>query len=106
MEACVGFDWSQWSATPKLSDKLLSRHPGGVNVAFCDGHMQFISDNIDITAFKMLMTPYGNAIPRDGTDNTIMSGVPWAQTGATLSNVKTATNLLPPVNYLLDESKF
>lgn len=36
-----------------------SNHPTGVNVAFCDGHSQFMSQDIDYTVFCLLMTPYG-----------------------------------------------
>ena len=31
-----------------------SRHPGGVNVAFCDGHVSFISNVIDLTIWRRL----------------------------------------------------
>jgi prepilin-type processing-associated H-X9-DG protein len=112
LEACVGFEWSQWSATPKLSDKLLSRHPGGVNVAFCDGHMQFLSDNIDVTAFKMLMTPYGNGIPAAITTGIIpwvestWNGSAWTPWTTSTASGTISSTVLPPAGYLLDESKF
>lgn len=34
-----------------------SRHPGGVNVAFADGHCRFLSESVDYTVFSHLMTP-------------------------------------------------
>ncbi|MFZ1933996.1 MAG: DUF1559 domain-containing protein [Thermoguttaceae bacterium] len=59
MEVEVGFEWSTFSKSPRLSDKLLSGHPGGgVNVAFCDGHQQFIQSSMDLDTFIHLMTPY------------------------------------------------
>jgi prepilin-type N-terminal cleavage/methylation domain-containing protein/prepilin-type processing-associated H-X9-DG protein len=33
-----------------------SRHPGGVNVAFCDGHASFISDDVDLNAWRAIST--------------------------------------------------
>ena len=75
MEAAVGFEWSEWSATPTLTDKLLSRHPGGVVVSFCDGHQQFIANTVSVTTFAMLMTPYGNGIPMSG--NAMATTLPW-----------------------------
>ena len=34
-------------------------HSGGVNVAFCDGHGDFLRDDIDYTVYQQLMTPWG-----------------------------------------------
>jgi len=31
-----------------------SRHPGGANIGLCDGHVAFISDDIDITTYRRL----------------------------------------------------
>jgi prepilin-type N-terminal cleavage/methylation domain-containing protein/prepilin-type processing-associated H-X9-DG protein len=44
-----------------------SAHPGGVNVMFCDGHGEFLSDDIDYTAYQQLLTPNGRKCvdPRD-----------------------------------------
>ncbi|MDB5307952.1 MAG: hypothetical protein JWO38_2154 [Gemmataceae bacterium] len=36
-----------------------SNHPGGVNVAFADGHTVFISDQIDLAAWRAMGTPNG-----------------------------------------------
>ncbi len=102
MEAAMGFEWSQWSTSPKLADKLLSRHPGGVVASFCDGHQQFIADSIETDTYKMLMTPYGNGVPRDTTDTTMLNGSPWSGQTA----CKSPTGIVPLPTYLLDESKY
>src|SRR5262249_12537216 len=36
-----------------------SNHPGGVVVAFCDGHVRFIAEDIPYYVYKQLMSPYG-----------------------------------------------
>jgi prepilin-type processing-associated H-X9-DG protein len=36
-----------------------SRHPGGVNVALCDGSVRFISDTIVIATWRALSTSQG-----------------------------------------------
>jgi prepilin-type N-terminal cleavage/methylation domain-containing protein/prepilin-type processing-associated H-X9-DG protein len=36
-----------------------SAHSGGVNVAFCDGHGDFLRDDIDYKVYQQLMTPWG-----------------------------------------------
>lgn len=33
-----------------------SEHPGGVNIAFCDGSVRFVSDDIEIISFRALWT--------------------------------------------------
>ncbi|QGJ69292.1 Hypothetical protein PBC10988_9650 [Planctomycetales bacterium 10988] len=51
-----------------------SRHPGGVNVVFCDQHTKFLPDEIDWFTYSALYSPAGtripttNAGPRDYTD--------------------------------------
>lgn len=36
-----------------------SRHPGGVNVAMCDGSVRFINDSIDLSVWRALSTSHG-----------------------------------------------
>jgi prepilin-type N-terminal cleavage/methylation domain-containing protein/prepilin-type processing-associated H-X9-DG protein len=36
-----------------------SGHDGGMNVSFCDGHGEFLRDDIDYTVYQQLMTPWG-----------------------------------------------
>lgn len=35
-----------------------SRHPGGVVVSFCDGHQQFLREDISYLTYQHIMTPY------------------------------------------------
>jgi prepilin-type processing-associated H-X9-DG protein len=47
-----------------------SYHAGGVNVAFCDGRVRFISQDISYGVYQALMTPRGSEamfVSRDGT---------------------------------------
>lgn len=37
-----------------------SRHPGGVNMIFCDNHLEFITDEIDRKVYQALATRCGN----------------------------------------------
>ena len=63
METDVGFEWGTFSDYPKVSDKVLSYHSGGVHVSFCDGHQQFIQTDIDVRTYIHLMTPYDRGCP-------------------------------------------
>ncbi len=38
-----------------------SNHPGGVNAVYCDGHVDFITDDIDYSVYQHLMTPDSKA---------------------------------------------
>lgn len=71
LEAEVGL-W--WLASPDKCDHInrckeeapplprpSSNHPGGVNVVFCDGHVDFITDDIDYSVYQHLMTPDSKA---------------------------------------------
>ncbi len=72
MEQDIGFSWgdnsSSVDAVDSTSDKntysmntrLVSRHSGGVNASFCDGHQQFLRTSVDKKVFWHLMTPWGN----------------------------------------------
>ncbi len=39
-----------------------SLHPGGVNVMFCDGHVQFIKDSINTVTWTALGTRNGGEV--------------------------------------------
>jgi prepilin-type N-terminal cleavage/methylation domain-containing protein/prepilin-type processing-associated H-X9-DG protein len=40
-----------------------SRHPGGVNVAMCDGSVRFIAETISGTIWSKMITPAGGRLP-------------------------------------------
>jgi prepilin-type processing-associated H-X9-DG protein len=42
-----------------------SRHPGGVMFAFLDGHVSFLSDTINLTAYRALSTREGKEVLAD-----------------------------------------
>jgi len=46
--------------------EVYSFHPGGANVVFADGHLQFLGANIDIRVFARLATRAGGEIVSDG----------------------------------------
>lgn len=50
-----------WRAL-SLNVAARSRHPGGVHALFCDGHVQFISDEINVTAWQALGSRAGSEV--------------------------------------------
>jgi len=50
-----------------------SRHPGGVNAFFCDGHGTFLSETMDYLLYQHLMTPNGHKAGRIAEMNTAPS---------------------------------
>ncbi len=79
MEVDVGFEWGTFDASaPKVNDKLLSFHSGGVHVSFCDGHQQFIQTDIDVRTYVHLMTPYDRGCPPDPVGASGYCNLPYA----------------------------
>jgi prepilin-type N-terminal cleavage/methylation domain-containing protein/prepilin-type processing-associated H-X9-DG protein len=58
------------ATTPRFA-RPASNHPGGVVVAFCDGHTQFLREDIDYLTYQRLLTSNGrkSADPRDHMAN-------------------------------------
>ena len=54
-----GRDISPRPEREPILSRPASNHPGGVVVSFCDGHVRFISQDIDYDVYKQLMTPGG-----------------------------------------------
>ena len=44
-----------------------SKHPGGANFAFGDGHVEFMSDSIDLDTYQWLSTRAGDETIGSGT---------------------------------------
>lgn len=69
-------DWSEWCTVPNRVDApcneknsptrgpfrqtARSMHPAGVNMVFCDNHLEFISDEIDFKVYQAIATRCGN----------------------------------------------
>jgi prepilin-type N-terminal cleavage/methylation domain-containing protein/prepilin-type processing-associated H-X9-DG protein len=45
-----------------------SYHPGGVNVAYCDGHVEFLHEEIDYYVYCLLMSSNGQRVRTPGTN--------------------------------------
>ena len=50
-----------------------SNHDNGVNVAFCDGHVSFLRENIAYTVFAQLMSPDGQRITNPSNNNALVT---------------------------------
>jgi prepilin-type processing-associated H-X9-DG protein/prepilin-type N-terminal cleavage/methylation domain-containing protein len=66
----------QYKPTIPRYARPASAHSGGVNVAFCDGHGDFLRDDIDYTVYQQLMTPWGRKCvdPADHNNGTASGG--------------------------------
>ena len=53
------------SSLPHYGTDFSSEHEGGAFFAFCDGAVRFITENIDMTAYKALGTRANNEIIDD-----------------------------------------
>ncbi|MDR3622840.1 MAG: DUF1559 domain-containing protein [Paludisphaera borealis] len=55
---CIVYHNPGWKAARSL-------HPGGVNALFCDGHVQFAKDSVDLAVWRGLATRSGGEIVSD-----------------------------------------
>ena len=99
MEQVVGFEWYNFKTPASLTDKLISAHSGGINVSFCDGHQYYMSSSMDLDTFKLLMTPWGEGIPRDSTGMATPSMAPWKNS----TNTSATITGIPITGTILDE---
>jgi prepilin-type processing-associated H-X9-DG protein len=44
-----------------------SKHSGGINAVYCDGHVGFVSNNIDINTWRAISTSRGGEVISNGT---------------------------------------
>ncbi len=59
------------SPTASVFARPSSYHPGGVNMAFCDGRVQFVGQDIDYYVYCMLMSSNGARVRKPGTNNVL-----------------------------------
>ena len=55
----INGDKTNTAVSDQLHARPCSAHPGIANFAFCDGHVQTISESVAYNVYKQLMTPYG-----------------------------------------------
>jgi prepilin-type processing-associated H-X9-DG protein len=55
--------------TANVNGAFASRHPGGAQFSFLDGHIEFLSDNIDFDLYQNLSTIAGTPDERDTIDD-------------------------------------
>jgi len=53
---------NHWWDRLSLNVAARSRHPGGVHALFCDGHAQFVNDDIDRSVWQALGSRYGGEV--------------------------------------------
>ena len=53
---------SEWGPNIPRYARPASNHPSGVNVIFCDGHGEFLQEDIDYTVYQRLLTPHGTKV--------------------------------------------
>ena len=54
-----------WQSSPPHNPAIKaarSNHPGGVNALFCDGHVAFVKDSINVTTWRSLGTRSGGEV--------------------------------------------
>ena len=54
-----------WQSSPPHDPAIKaarSNHPGGVNTLFCDGHVQFVKDTVNLAAWRALRTRNGGEV--------------------------------------------
>jgi prepilin-type processing-associated H-X9-DG protein len=56
-------DCAKWSPLTALWQMARSRHPGGVNVAFVDGSVHFVSETVDVQTWRALGSRSGGEVP-------------------------------------------
>ena len=62
-KANLGFVWTEADDPGQVIRRqpyhISSNHPGGVNAAFCDGHVKSLNQDIDAAVYCQIMTPWG-----------------------------------------------
>ena len=55
--------WARNNCGP--NDEIFAFHPGGANVVYCDGHVEFLTDAIAATALRRLVSRAGDELIED-----------------------------------------
>ena len=50
------------NAAPAFENDIRSRHPGGANAAFADGHVSFLNEQLNLTALAAICTRAGKEV--------------------------------------------
>ena len=50
------------SLSGNVSRLARSRHPGGVNAVMCDGSVQYVVDDVDLTVWRAASTTHGEEV--------------------------------------------
>lgn len=77
-------------------------HPGGVNAAFCDGHMRFLNDELAYTVYTQLMTPFQKGVVIDY----VGSVAPGNELRANATSGSGVIGTVKPWPYILSEADF
>ena len=62
---------------PNVNGAFASRHPGGAQFVYADGHVEFVDESIDFDMYQQLSTIDGAPENLDIEDNDICSSPPW-----------------------------
>ncbi len=71
MRINAGIGKAEGAANPTPFARPSSYHPGGVNVAFCDGRVIFLSEKIDYYVYCLLMSTNGQRVREPGSNKVI-----------------------------------
>jgi len=61
--------------TANVNGAFASRHPGGAQFTFLDGHVEFVTENIDFDLYQNMSTIAGTPLERDVTDDQYCSSI-------------------------------
>jgi prepilin-type processing-associated H-X9-DG protein len=59
----------QFGSAERSNTSFASKHPGGANFGYGDGHIEFITDSINFSVYQWLSTRGGGETPYEGAPN-------------------------------------
>ncbi|HBO44148.1 MAG TPA: hypothetical protein DD670_09495 [Planctomycetaceae bacterium] len=85
-EVVFGFVWDQNASAPNgpsgintdppIAGLPSSAHPGGANVLYCDGHVDFLNQDVEYRIYALQMTPDGADAWAPGVARSVPAGEP------------------------------